>query len=230
MNGALSMVGRIDVPDGIERHPHMIEAWALATVMGKNEAERVVGTSNGPNEAGKHVELYGWGRNVGEHVDRTGWIYFAPLRFKGSIVFAEGASVLLERGAVYRLNDFETHGTYDDSPVVCAFVGPFPEPDEPEEKVRRLAEAVAKLKPGVGGREAPRVSVGFRVPLKGEVWAMAGDHAAELVLLEDARKNGWVIATCANCQGHAVKVDRSFPWCWENNRCGKCLMSESKAA
>lgn len=224
----LGIVGSIDIPKGIEWHPHMLEAQAAAMVMEKRGIERVVGTDN-RGEYSQRVQLYGWGRDVDCHADRTGWIYFAPLVLGKSIVFASCAPARgwhrrrLQRGHVYRLNDFIEHWTADTQPVVCAFLGPFKEPGKPLEAVATLQAGIHALKRSI--HDAPRVSPGFRIPLRGEVYALLGDHGAIVPLME-ARKQGHIIARCGLCQHFAIKLDRLFPYHAEENRCRQHVLDD----
>lgn len=157
---SLGAVGRISVPSLALKHPHVMEALALARVFANDDTrlERVIGTDNKQAELG--CQLYGWGCNVAPHRDRTGFVFFVPLVVHQSAVCTNFGAVRLRRGTVYRLNDHVLHWTEDSAPVVCAFVGPFnfPHPAPAIEHLRHGIEALAS-----GVPDAPRVRSGFRV-------------------------------------------------------------------
>lgn len=217
-------VGSIYVPRLAFKHQHVREALALAMVFAVDgdRIERVIGTEN---KKPPPCQLYGWAPNVGRHTDRTGFVYFTPLLLRRSRVFAldwrrgrSAESIELCRGRVYRLYDYADHWTRDSAPVVCALTGPMRFPDD--------SRACAQLQVGVvalacGERTAPRVSEGFRVPLRGEVYAAPSDGSGgtELVLLQQARATHMLIARCALCDQFAVKVDKYFPYHTDMSRC-----------
>lgn len=213
---SLATVGRINVPRRCLQHPHVQEARCLAEVLGADgRLERVIGTHNGPSSA-PPSQLYGWGPNVARHHDDTGFIYFSPLLLRRSVVHVYDSRQVLRHGEVYRLHDFATHWTRDTAPVVCIFTGPMLVPHD--------AVACKQLQDGVdalarGGRDAPRVSKGFRVPLRGECWASTSDGEVDLVQIEEAKRNHWIIARCAKCERFAVRVDDHFPYHSDLSRC-----------
>lgn len=206
----LAHVGDIDIPPTALRHHYVLEVSAVVGVIHENR-ERVVGTSNrGP----ARVELYGWGANVQGHADNLGFIYFLPLTMKRSIVSAGDVRKYIRPGQVHRLDDRVHHYTRDTGDVVCLYAGVFKEPSD--------AQALSMLRAGIhllasGDRAAPRVSEGFRVPMPWECWA--GYEPPALMPIDEARRNEWAIATCAECGRHAYRLDDHYPYHQENNRC-----------
>lgn len=218
----LAKIGALRVPPKALKHVHVREACAIATLFNDDRKERIIGTSN---KGEPHAQLYGWGCNVAKHLDETGWVYFSPLMMGESKVFAAHLSLQLEPFSVYRLHDHAIHWTEDTAPVICLFAGVFLSPQDPMAMAMLQAGMMALTKGLLG---APRVSPGFRVPLRDEIYAATNDGDVRLVSRGIARSRGWLIAQCANCQAAAIKVDRHFPYHHELNRCAKHL--EAKAA
>lgn len=217
---ALVAVGRIHVGRRAFRHRHFLECQALTQVFDADaeRVERVIGTAN---KERPRAQLYGWGRNVAPHRDGTGWIYLAPLLLGRSMLFAGDLSLELEAGVVYRMNDFARHWTMDDAPVVCLFAGVFDHPQDGR-ALRMLRRGALQL--GLRDRHAPRVSQGFRVPMRGECYAdprFCGER--RLCRLAMAERKGWVVADCALCGAPAVRLDTHWPYLGDYNRCGSCL-------
>lgn len=216
--GAMSPLiesGRISIPGMALRHPHVREARCLAHVYAVEEdrVERVIGTNN--VQTTLSPQLYGWGPNVGRHKDHTGFVYFTPLLLRYSCVHTRRRAIRLQRGTVYRLHDFAEHWTRDSAPVVCLFIGPYA---FPMDNIARADLQKGADQLGAGRADAPRVSSGFRVPLRGECYALVGDSAV-LVTLERARKEGLLIARCALCEKFAISVDKYFPSFQDQSRC-----------
>jgi hypothetical protein len=233
---SLLPVGEIAVPRLALKHPHVQMASALATVFSADpeRVERIIGTENGRKGAPiPDCQLYGWGPNVKRHDDRTGFVYFTPLLVRHSRVYAvdwrrreRATSVLLERGTVYRLYDFADHWTRDSAPVVCAFAGPMPFPQD-RVAITRLQEGINAL--ARGDRRAPHVKRAFQIPLRGQCWADTPD-GTDVVLIEEAKREGWLIARCALCERFAVRVDQYFPYQHELSRCAVHLRQRESVA
>lgn len=216
---AIAAVGTIKLPPDIRRHRCVREALASVKRLTGFIDGGVLGTSN---DDGPVTQLYAWKQNVQPHADRTGFVYFAPLVIPrgGSLVCAEDASdVLLRVGVVYRLNDFITHGTYENGSVACLFRGPYPAPND--------SEALAEMQAGanrlaVAAPDQPRVSPGFRIVGRGECYASDlhedGRHSV-LMSIAQANREGLEIARCAHCGRRAVDLDHHYPWEQSGNRC-----------
>lgn len=215
--------GAITIPRKAFRHPHVFEARCLAHIYAvePERVERVIGTNN--VQQALAPQLYGWGPNVGRHKDHTGFVYFTPLLLRYSRVHTPRKSFRLRRGTVYRLHDFADHWTRDSAPVVCLFIGPYA---FPYDNIARALLQQGANQLGAGSPHAPRVSSGFRVPLRGECYAWL-DGATTLVLLERARKENLLIARCALCERFALSVDRFFPYHSENSRCIEHLQAST---
>lgn len=220
---SVTAVGSVHVPRRALRHAYIREALAIGRIYSRDDdrLERVIGTNN--KQVEPSVQLYGWAPNVAKHIDATGFVFFAPLVVRYSSIHTPCTSVQLRRGTVYRLNDFVTHWTVDSAAVVCAFIGPF--------KFPGVGAHVEALQAGIdalasGSNKAPRVSPGFRVPLKGEVFAWSNDSGVELIALEEAKRAGRIIARCGQCEAFAVTVDEHFPYHSDLSRCVKHLSSD----
>lgn len=216
---AIAAVGTIKLPPDIRRHRCVREALASVKRLTGFIDGGVLGTSN---DDGPVTQLYAWKQNVQPHADRTGFVYFAPLVIPrgGSLVCAEDASdVLLRVGVVYRLNDFITHGTYENGSVACLFRGPYPAPNDSEAlaEMQAGADRLASCAPGM-----PRVSPGFRRPFRDECyasdWTMGG-RDRELMPIAQAKREGMDIARCAHCNRRALSLDHHYPWEVAGNRC-----------
>lgn len=219
---ALAVIGQLQIPAEAMDHYHVQECDAVVSVMRENK-ERIVGTAN---HGTPHCQLYGWGENVPPHADDTGWIYVLPLRARRTVLHVGKMRARLLVGTVYRMHDFVVHWTRDSAPVLCAFAGVF---DKPQDRA-----AMAMLRTGLaqlaaGKPYAPRVSEGFRTPKQTECYAIADDGPKKLVDVAHAKRKGMVIATCAHCSANAVRVDKHFPYHWDNNRCAKHLTGENNA-
>lgn len=215
-------VGHLEVPAAALTHRFVREARLVLKVFSRPDCtlkERgVIATAN---EIGRpQCQLYGWLKDVSTHVDNTGWIYFLLLR-GASFVTACGTSLLVKAGDVVRLNDYCPHSTYDDQPSVALFWGPVGKPNDLAARMH-LARGLAQL--ACDQYEAPRVMSKFRVLVAGEcfAWATSWDEARRMEVRDVARHNAMVIrCSVARCSRRAWKLDHSFPYQWEHNRCIK---------
>lgn len=218
---SVQIVGQIAVPQTVLEHRFVKEALAVVNFFQKDDEriERVIGTKNS-----KKCELYGWSTCVAPHTDNEGYVYLLPLNDIGSFLYTEDSEVYLQQGTVVRLNDFSSHWTFDDAPVVCAFVGAFKEPNDDQ--------AIAILKEGINALErgdyykAPRVREGFQVIMDDECWASKNIDDVQLMLLTDAQAQDLFIELCACCDKPATKLDSTWPYHFDNNRCNQCGVSE----
>jgi len=220
---SVQVIGQIAVPQTVLEHRFVKEALAVVNFFQKDDerAERVIGTQNS-----KKCELYGWSTCVAPHTDNEGYVYLLPLNDIGSFLYTEDSEVYLQQGTVVRLNDFSSHWTFDDVPVVCAFVGSFKEPND-EQAISILKEGVNALERG-DYYDAPRVREGFQVVMDDECWAWSSEDMdnVKLMLLSDAKEKDLFIELCACCGEHASKLDSLWPYHFENNICNKCGVSE----
>lgn len=217
MTHPLEIIGHIEVPADALMHRFVIEAAGCAKVLAERDndtRERVVGTANTGD-----VELYGWAPNVPDHQDNTGLVYLVALNpgttmiecIQGEVAH----SVVLEQGAVVRLDDRWTHWTIDLQERICAFIGSFEEPCD-EWAINRLQAAVEALERG-DYYGAPRVQHGFRV--YGADECLVADTAGgtfQYMLLVDAIAQDRLYETCCKCGNPATILDRSFPYFTEH--------------
>ncbi len=213
----------IDVPVKALQHRFVAETenrLRLAEAA-DDERERVVGTGR-DNSA---PQLYGWAANIAAHSDNTGYIYGVCLNEGVTKLHAsrgdgvQPVTIMLRQGDVFRLNDFVPHWTEDSQPRIAVMAGPFAEPCD-ELALQQLQEGLQALASGAY-YGAPRMASGHVTLGADECWATRDFETSSIMLLEDARREGLEVITCAECEEPAVVVDHYWPWHGEASRCGR---------
>lgn len=221
---ALANVGRLNVDPAALEHRFVLEAVErlAMTAEADDERERVVGTGR-DNSA---PQLYGWAANIVAHSDNTGYIYGVCLNEGDTRLFVSRApgtrplQVDLRQGDVFRLNDFMPHWTEDSQPRIAVMAGPFPDPCD-ERALQCLRYGLQALAAGAY-YGAPRMASGHVTLAADECWATRDFETSSIMLLEDARREGLEVITCASCAEPAAVVDHFWPWHGEASRCGSC--------